>query len=83
MEVASSAASACGVDGPLVLAQASSNFENQGQVADGSRMRLYLLDLPGGSAEILAIAIAAPESEFERVVGEATPIVESIEFHTP
>ena len=37
----------------------------------------------GGSARILAIAISAPESEFERVVEAATPIVDSIEFHTP
>ena len=47
-------------------------------------MRLYLLDLPEGmSARILAIAISAPESEFERVVEAATPILDSFEFHAP
>ena len=44
-------------------------------------MRLYLLDLPGGSARILAIAIAAPEPDFEHVVEAAAPIVDSFEFH--
>jgi hypothetical protein len=34
------------------------------------RMRLYLLDLPGGSARILAIAIIAEEPD-------------SFEFHAP
>jgi hypothetical protein len=56
------------------------------------RMRLYLVDLPGGSARVLAIGVIArdphdkvevPQQEFERVVEAATPIVESIEFHTP
>jgi hypothetical protein len=46
------------------------------------RMRLYLLDLPGGSARILAIAIVAPEPSFERVVEAAAPIVDSFEFRT-
>jgi hypothetical protein len=49
----------------------------------GDRMRLYLLDLPEGlSARTLAIAIVAPKADFERVVEEAQPIVESVEFHT-
>jgi hypothetical protein len=48
----------------------------------GSRMRLYLLDLPGGTARILAIAIVAPESRFEQVVEAAAPIMDSFEFHT-
>jgi hypothetical protein len=45
-------------------------------------MRLYLVDLPGGSARILAIAIIASEADFERVLEAATPIVDSFEFHT-
>jgi hypothetical protein len=48
----------------------------------GSRMRLYLVDLPGGSARILAIAIIASDADFERVLEAATPIVDSFEFHT-
>jgi hypothetical protein len=46
----------------------------------GDRMRLYLLDLPGGSARILAIAIVAPEARFKRVVEAAAPIMDSFEF---
>ena len=49
----------------------------------GSRMRLYLVDLPGGSARILSIAINASESSFESVVEAAAPIIDSIEFHAP
>jgi hypothetical protein len=46
-------------------------------------MRLYLLDLPEGmSARILAIGIVALDSEFERVVEAAAPVLDSIEFHT-
>jgi hypothetical protein len=53
-------------------------------VATGERMRLYLFDVPEGSSmRILAIAIIAPESRFERVVEAAMPVVDSIEFHAP
>lgn len=48
----------------------------------GSRMRLYLVDLPEGSTtRILAIAIVAPEARFEDMIEAAAPIIESIEFH--
>jgi hypothetical protein len=58
------------------------------------RMRLYLVDLPGGSARVLAMAViardarepdrnAVPQQAFEQVVEAATPIIESVEFHTP
>ena len=66
--------------GPLVLNRRDSN---PWELGEGNRMRLYLLDLPGGSAQILAIAITASEAEFERVLEAATPIVDSIEFHAP
>ena len=47
----------------------------------GSRMRLYLVDLPTGSTtRILAIAVVAPEARFEDVVDAAAPIIESIQF---
>jgi hypothetical protein len=49
----------------------------------GDRIRLYLVDLPdGSSADILAVAIGAPESHFETVVEQAAPILDSFEFHT-
>lgn len=53
-------------------------------LSQGSRMRLYMFDLPdGSSARILAIAIVAPEADFERVLAAAAPIVASFEFHAP
>ena len=52
--------------------------------ATGDSMRLYLLDVPEGSSmRILAIAIVAPESRFERAMEAATPVLDSVEFHAP
>jgi hypothetical protein len=48
----------------------------------GDRIRLYLVDLPGGSARILSIAIIADESDFDSVVELAAPVLDSFEFHT-
>lgn len=49
-------------------------------VATGEWMRLYLFDVPEGSSlRVLAIAIVAPESRFERVVEAAAPIVDSVD----
>jgi hypothetical protein len=45
------------------------------------RARLYLLDLPGGSARVLAIAIMSDADSFEHALKVAAPIVNSIEFH--
>jgi hypothetical protein len=46
-------------------------------------MRLYLLDIPEGSAtRILAIAIVAPEARFDAVMAAAAPVLDSIEVHT-
>ncbi len=54
----------------------------EGLSAGQDRTRLYLLDLPEGmSARTLAIAISALDSEFERVVEAAAPVLESFEFH--
>jgi hypothetical protein len=50
-------------------------------VDEGSRARLYLVDLPeGSSTRMLAIAIAAPALRFEQVLEAAAPIVDSLEF---
>lgn len=52
-------------------------------LAQGSRMRLYLVDLPEGSTtRIAAIAIVAPEARFGDVTAAAAPVIESIQFHT-
>jgi hypothetical protein len=50
---------------------------------DGQRMRLYLLDLPGGAARTLAIVIVAAEEDFNAAVAAARPILDSFEFHRP
>ncbi len=47
------------------------------------RARLYLLDLPGGSARVLAIATITDDDSFETVLEFAAPVVDSIEFHAP
>ena len=48
---------------------------------DGSRLRLYLVDLPDGmSVETLAITVVAPEERFDEVIAETAPIIESIQF---
>ena len=67
-----------------VLTHDSTGNRNGLPIGEGSRIRLYLLDAPEGSSlGILAIAVAAPESRFDDVVADATPIIESIEFHVP
>jgi hypothetical protein len=81
-----------------VMAAPGAGICDTGLVVSGTallptdRMRLYLADLPGGSARVLAIAVIARDpydkvevspQHFEQVVGAATPIIESIEFHTP
>ena len=52
------------------------------ELPPGYGMRLYLLDLPGGPARILAIAIGAPSRSFDRAVESAAPVIDSFEFHT-
>jgi len=70
--------SACGASFP------STEVVTRTTVAEGIRMRLYLLDLPEGSAtRVLVIAIAAPEARFDAVIEVTAPIVESIEVHAP
>lgn len=49
-------------------------------VKHDERMRIYLLDLPGEPARSLAIMIIAPAADFEDVLAEATPIVDSFGF---
>jgi hypothetical protein len=53
-------------------------------VATGRWMRFYLVDVSEGlSMRILAIAIIAPESSFERAVEAAAPVIDSVEFNVP
>jgi len=48
----------------------------------GKRLRLFLVDVPEGmSMRTLAITVMAPVARFDDVVADATPIIDSIEFH--
>jgi hypothetical protein len=50
----------------------------------GRRMRVFLVDVPEGlSMRTLAITVMATEADFDEVVAEAAPIIDSIEFHAP
>jgi len=49
----------------------------------GNRARVWLLDLPGGSARVLAIVMITDDDSFETVLEWAAPVVDSIEFHAP
>jgi hypothetical protein len=75
-------ASVCDMEGwpqvmvPPGLDDGSSHFGIE--IPFGHRMRLFLLDLPAGSARMLAIAISAPEARFESVVEAAAPILNSM-----
>jgi hypothetical protein len=81
--VAATGASVC-EEGPAPQVVTPNDHDWYGVFLEhGERMRLYLLDLPEGlSARILAIAISAPEPDFERVMEAAEPMVGSFEFRT-
>ncbi len=49
----------------------------------GNRARLWLLDLPGGPARVLVVAMITDDDSFEPVLAFAEPVVNSIELHTP
>jgi hypothetical protein len=82
--VAAAGASVC-EEGPAPQVVTPNDQEGRGVfLGQGKRMRLYLLDLPEGlSHRILAIAVSAPEADFDHVVEAARPIVDSFEFHAP
>ena len=55
-----------------------------GNVAQGERGRLYVMDLPGGSARTLGILVTAPsEAVFQQALDAAEPVLDSFEFHEP
>ncbi|HET7727145.1 MAG TPA: hypothetical protein VFK54_07445, partial [Candidatus Limnocylindrales bacterium] len=66
---------------PMVL-QPDGGADHAGlALREGSRMRLYVIDVPEGSSiDVLAIAIVAPVERFEQVIEAATPILESVEI---
>jgi hypothetical protein len=44
------------------------------------RMRLYVLDHPGKAARTLTVAIIAPEDDFDQVLEETRPMLDSLRF---
>ena len=75
-------ASVCGANPDPMVLQPDGDPDHAGfALREGSRMRLYLIDVPEGSSiDLLAIAIVAPEARFEQVIEAATPILESVEI---
>ena len=74
--------------GPCVSPMANSvdvvSVPPWGSVKLGDLGRLYVLDLPGGSARTLAILITAPDAAvFEQALDTAAPLLDSFEFHAP
>lgn len=64
---------------PMVLQPDGGSDHGGLALPEGSRMRLYLIDVPERSSiDVLAIAIVAPEERFEQVIEAATPILESV-----
>jgi hypothetical protein len=59
-----------------------SNRGAWGGIDQGDLGRLYVLDLPGGSARAMVIMITAPEAAFERAIEAAAPVLDSFEFRT-
>lgn len=69
---------------PVLRPAGDSSTRRAANLDLSTRMRLYLVDLPEGSASrIMAIAVVAPEARFDSVLAAATPIIDSIEFHAP
>ena len=50
-------------------------------VQEGSMMRLYLLDLPPGRAQTLAIAIVAGERSFDAAIAAAEPLLDTFQLN--
>jgi hypothetical protein len=75
------AATSCSWSEPDVSGTSPLLLEHAPVFAGADRARLYLLDLPGGSAKVLALAVITDEDSFDTVLDFAAPIVESIELH--
>ncbi len=75
--------SPCGNGVPVVSVPGREGWGYFGRDDLGRLGRIYVLDLPGGSARTLAIWLTAPdETVFEQAIETAAPILESFQFHT-
>jgi hypothetical protein len=72
-------------DPQSIFNQSAMRVVEDGVVAGATKGEwIYLFDMPEGSSmRTMAIAIAAPESSFERSVEAASPVVDSVEFQAP
>jgi len=67
-----------------VLRQLDNSDRRGANLDPGTRMRLYLLDVPDGTkSRVVAIAVTAPEARFDAVLGAATPVLESVTLEAP
>jgi hypothetical protein len=64
----------------LVLVTAKADHRQSWSIFAREKLRFYVLDLPGGGT--VTIVVNVPHaSDFQRVITEATPLVESFDFH--
>jgi hypothetical protein len=81
MDVVATPGASTACDGERVPVVSVPGRGSWGGVELGGLGRVYLLDIPGGSARTLAIVITAPdEALFERAVETAAPVLDSFEF---
>jgi hypothetical protein len=65
---------------PVVVAHGSSGNPHAFAVRSDTRMRIYLLELPGEPPETIAIMLIAPTDTFEDALAASEPIIDSIRF---
>ena len=64
----------------LVLVTGQADHRQSWSISGGEKLRFYVLDLPGG--DTVTIVVNVPHaSDFQDVIAEATPLVESFDFH--
>jgi hypothetical protein len=64
----------------LVLVTAKADRPQSWSIIGDEEMRFYVLDLPGG--DTVTIVVDVPHaSDFQQVIAEAAPLVESFDFH--
>jgi len=65
----------------LVLVTAKADRPQSWSIYGDEKLRFYVLDLPGG--DTVTIVVNVPHaSDFQQAIAEATPLVESFDFHT-
>lgn len=52
-----------------------------GPFQGGGKIRLYIVDYPGESAEVLTFAVLAPPGDWDDAIANIAPTVDSIQFH--